>query len=128
MFFFFQAEDGIRDKLVTGVQTCALPILGLVALEFGFCHCSSLSLSKRFLRPWPSALPGSARTPCCKSHVLGSSTAVSLNSQTSQKGGRWRRRCARQRAASCRRSCRAAPRDRRSRRPCSPTASRLRRP
>src|SRR3989441_1988955 len=28
LFFFFQAEDGIRDKLVTGVQTCALPILG----------------------------------------------------------------------------------------------------
>src|SRR5687767_9902280 len=27
-FFFFQAEDGIRDKLVTGVQTCALPIYG----------------------------------------------------------------------------------------------------
>src|SRR5205823_10390265 len=26
--FFFQAEDGIRDKLVTGVQTCALPIYG----------------------------------------------------------------------------------------------------
>src|SRR2546423_15026122 len=26
MVFFFQAEDGIRDKLVTGVQTCALPI------------------------------------------------------------------------------------------------------
>src|SRR5258708_36617998 len=26
-FFFFQAEDGIRDDLVTGVQTCALPIL-----------------------------------------------------------------------------------------------------
>ena len=26
-FFFFQAEDGIRDRLVTGVQTCALPIL-----------------------------------------------------------------------------------------------------
>src|SRR5438105_10692736 len=26
-FFFFQAEDGIRDPLVTGVQTCALPIL-----------------------------------------------------------------------------------------------------
>src|SRR5258708_17559274 len=28
IFFFFQAEDGIRDDLVTGVQTCALPILG----------------------------------------------------------------------------------------------------
>src|SRR2546430_7977048 len=31
-FFFFQAEDGIRDLTVTGVQTCALPIwiLGVV--------------------------------------------------------------------------------------------------
>src|SRR2546423_11715494 len=29
-FFFFQAEDGIRDKLVTGVQTCALPISSLM--------------------------------------------------------------------------------------------------
>src|SRR5690349_22036166 len=27
-FFFFQAEDGIRDLYVTGVQTCALPISG----------------------------------------------------------------------------------------------------
>ena len=27
MYFFFQAEDGIRDSPVTGVQTCALPIL-----------------------------------------------------------------------------------------------------
>src|SRR5436305_6218104 len=27
-FFFFQAEDGIRDADVTGVQTCALPIFG----------------------------------------------------------------------------------------------------
>src|SRR5438094_6780066 len=26
--FFFQAEDGIRDRTVTGVQTCALPIFG----------------------------------------------------------------------------------------------------
>src|SRR3989454_6474764 len=32
MFFFFQAEDGIRDYKVTGVQTCALPIL--VQTEF----------------------------------------------------------------------------------------------
>src|SRR6266511_5214285 len=28
VFFFFQAEDGIRDFHVTGVQTCALPISG----------------------------------------------------------------------------------------------------
>src|SRR5256885_3632473 len=30
-FFFFQAEDGIRDYKVTGVQTCALPIYALLA-------------------------------------------------------------------------------------------------
>src|SRR2546425_6196198 len=33
LIFFFQAEDGIRDKLVTGVQTCALPILPVRAIE-----------------------------------------------------------------------------------------------
>src|SRR5207247_7499109 len=32
-FFFFQAEDGIRDPLVTGVQTCALPICAVSAAE-----------------------------------------------------------------------------------------------
>src|SRR2546430_9037305 len=33
-FFFFQAEDGIRDLTVTGVQTCALPICGTIHLAF----------------------------------------------------------------------------------------------
>src|SRR5256886_6838931 len=33
LFFFFQAEDGIRDLTVTGVQTCALPIF--VGLRLG---------------------------------------------------------------------------------------------
>src|SRR3989440_4874825 len=33
VFFFFQAEDGIRDLIVTGVQTCALPISPATALE-----------------------------------------------------------------------------------------------
>src|SRR5260363_468991 len=33
-FFFFQAEDGIRDDLVTGDQTCALPICLGVAYVF----------------------------------------------------------------------------------------------
>src|SRR5256885_2305797 len=31
MFLFFQAEDGIRDYKVTGVQTCALPISNVTA-------------------------------------------------------------------------------------------------
>src|SRR4051794_41722104 len=30
-FFFFQAEDGIRDGRVTGVQTCALPIFSRIS-------------------------------------------------------------------------------------------------
>src|SRR5687768_18028478 len=36
LIFFFQAEDGIRDVAVTGVQTCALPISRLPA------HCPAL--------------------------------------------------------------------------------------
>src|SRR5699024_11378459 len=31
LFFFFQAEDGIRDRNVTGVQTCALPISSVLS-------------------------------------------------------------------------------------------------
>src|SRR5258708_18362631 len=36
VFFFFQAEDGIRDDLVTGVQTCALPISAAVDIRETF--------------------------------------------------------------------------------------------
>src|SRR2546421_7308777 len=35
-FFFFQAEDGIRDLIVTGVQTCALPIYWTGRFSFTF--------------------------------------------------------------------------------------------
>src|SRR5206468_9536752 len=34
-YFFFQAEDGIRDLIVTGVQTCALPIFVGGAFPYG---------------------------------------------------------------------------------------------
>src|SRR5574343_167995 len=43
-FFFFQAEDGIRDRDVTGVQTCALPIFEL----YPWACCTSC---------WMAALP-----------------------------------------------------------------------
>src|SRR5947208_9001237 len=59
-FFFFQAEDGIRDDLVTGVQTCALPIswrsspgsawgVGFTPMEWVSCRscCSDESLPGR---------------------------------------------------------------------------------
>src|SRR6267154_3246732 len=39
VFFFFQAEDGIRDGRVTGVQTCALPIS---------CEFAALAEAPRF--------------------------------------------------------------------------------
>src|SRR6266850_6545702 len=38
-FFFFQAEDGIRDYKVTGVQTCALPICSKSLCTMLFCVC-----------------------------------------------------------------------------------------
>src|SRR5205823_10716196 len=53
-FFFFQAEDGIRDKLVTGVQTCALPI-------------SSSRRARRRSSPPREARSSSARRPCARS-------------------------------------------------------------
>src|SRR5207245_7020750 len=39
-FFFFQAEDGIRDATVTGVQTCALPIYPWAWSRQGWAACS----------------------------------------------------------------------------------------
>src|SRR2546425_259702 len=55
-FFFFQAEDGIRDKLVTGVQTCALPI----------CSASR--------RPPRCRTPGSAAPPTAAVRTAGRSS------------------------------------------------------
>src|SRR5438132_7657794 len=44
LFFFFQAEDGIRDHCVTGVQTCALPISGAECAENPGAHRSAMSM------------------------------------------------------------------------------------
>src|SRR5207249_2573482 len=38
LFFFFQAEDGIRDRNVTGVQTCALPICDTARFATAFAR------------------------------------------------------------------------------------------
>src|SRR5437773_6887765 len=42
-FFFFQAEDGIRDRDVTGVQTCALPISTPLPYSLGFASARTPS-------------------------------------------------------------------------------------
>ena len=50
-FFFFQAEDGIRDRDVTGVQTCALPICGLTRDQVA----EDLGVGKSTLGKWMTA-------------------------------------------------------------------------
>src|SRR2546421_3658935 len=49
LFFFFQAEDGIRDLIVTGVQTCALPI--------------SRRIRGRWRRSWSGCTRGAGSRP-----------------------------------------------------------------
>src|SRR5207248_7384357 len=45
-FFFFQAEDGIRDRTVTGVQTCALPIFLQAGLRQGGARSRSPKMGR----------------------------------------------------------------------------------
>src|SRR5437667_6220523 len=47
-FFFFQAEDGIRDRDVTGVQTCALPISRCSRQRSAPCGPHGPAASSRF--------------------------------------------------------------------------------
>src|SRR3989441_9081302 len=54
IFFFFQAEDGIRDKLVTGVQTCALPISGGI----DWAHAEALAYASLLTEGTPIRLTG----------------------------------------------------------------------
>src|SRR5205823_10226997 len=54
-FFFFQAEDGIRDKLVTGVQTCALPISGGLSLCLLIISVTATWFVMHGRQPFPSA-------------------------------------------------------------------------
>src|SRR2546430_12264284 len=57
LFFFFQAEDGIRDLTVTGVQTCALPIwITLAHLSVS----SAINFAKSIGDPIKTVAPKSA--------------------------------------------------------------------
>src|SRR5215467_9170520 len=59
MFFFFQAEDGIRDYKVTGVQTCALPIFSATPLAIAatsFIFDSGTIMRDGALQDWPELL------------------------------------------------------------------------
>src|SRR2546421_6536051 len=73
LFFFFQAEDGIRDLIVTGVQTCALPISHAYVLLAILLPCTS-----------------TGRFPCCKSNRAVSGAVCSATGAHSVP---WLRRC-----------------------------------
>src|SRR6266536_5192199 len=62
LFFFLQAEDGIRDPLVTGVQTCALPISRSSRIR----ACSTCRCCSRF-REWTAKAPTPTRFGSCVS-------------------------------------------------------------
>src|SRR5205085_3745590 len=59
-FFFFQAEDGIRDLTVTGVQTCALPILALVQSAAQRCWTGPTSSSEEIGSPHGQTCPAAS--------------------------------------------------------------------
>src|SRR2546429_3125351 len=77
-FFFFQAEDGIRDVAVTGVQTCALPILvksSLVAILL-------LSRRRRATTRQPWLWPASSA--CVRSSPTVTSISASSSGRRSE--------------------------------------------
>src|SRR5256885_8483796 len=69
-FFFFQAEDGIRDYKVTGVQTCALPILpgsttGPSTSMAPWCTWQVTCARSAGARPWSCMTCSSASAAGC---------------------------------------------------------------
>src|SRR5205823_8691413 len=58
----FQAEDGIRDKLVTGVQTCALPISMAKSMNAGANASSGARLKRTLLATAPSGMKSSLKS------------------------------------------------------------------
>src|SRR2546421_781708 len=63
-FFFFQAEDGIRDLIVTGVQTCALPIFAPIPSGPGVCGRGVRSRDGARYRPGPDGMGATLRPGC----------------------------------------------------------------
>src|SRR2546429_3404191 len=53
--FFFQAEDGIRDVAVTGVQTCALPICEDVKEYYFYADSTPTHSYMKYLYKYPQA-------------------------------------------------------------------------
>src|SRR5206468_6057735 len=80
-FFFFQAEDGIRDLIVTGVQTCALPIYTVtVAGNSGsISHSTIVHVSVRLSPDFSVAANPSSITISQSSSGTSNLTLTSMN-------------------------------------------------
>src|SRR5699024_11796235 len=88
--FFFQAEDGIRDRNVTGVQTCALPILSPSKVEIFAsvvrlpCVISTTNVSSlgnhKSINPFSSVVIVSSTTTSPDESVTNTSKSSSTNS------------------------------------------------
>src|SRR5687767_15736433 len=85
--FFFQAEDGIRDKLVTGVQTCALPIY-VAGLDADWTNASVIDEQVELIR----ARVGQKKVICALSGGVDSSVAAALRSEERRVGKECRSR------------------------------------
>src|SRR5437667_9313895 len=75
--FFFQAEDGIRDRDVTGVQTCALPILPPFRLTICGLQHSSCNIPLSCLPATP-ILTRFLSSPACRRSIPLAKTPVRL--------------------------------------------------
>src|SRR2546425_7149875 len=74
--FFFQAEDGIRDKLVTGVQTCALPISPTSASDRSRMRSPSVDMGTS-----SQACPRSRNHPWTRSACQSASALLRVRSE-----------------------------------------------
>src|SRR5438067_7507509 len=80
--FFLQAEDGIRDRNVTGVQTCALPISGGTLTFMVGGSDGAFDKAKPFLEPMAKAvihageLGAGQAAKICNNMILGATMAV----------------------------------------------------
>src|SRR5205807_6841145 len=97
-FFFFQAEDGIRDYKVTGVQTCALPIFIRACRELGISTVAvhstadASALHVRFADESVCIGPPPSKESYLNIPALLSAAEITRRSEERRVGKEWRSR------------------------------------
>src|SRR5688572_32234224 len=83
LFFFFQAEDGIRDLTVTGVQTCALPICVRGTNMYGVLNTQGQTRALKVYSEWSERI-AKGEVPAAPPRPSGDRKSTRLNSSHSQ--------------------------------------------